>query len=127
MKKSFIFALVLAPALSIIGLNLGEISRAINNGDADTLGRYFATEVEITFFDDGDEYDKTAGIKAVKNFFSKHKPLSFVQVHQGKSKGSAAHYSIGNMETKDATFRVYIYLEKSGTEFKIQELRFDKE
>ena len=127
MKKSILFALILAPTLTLLNLNLSEISRAINKGDATALGKYFDTEVEISFFDDGDEYSKAAGIKAVKNFFTKHKPMSFVQVHQGKSKGSAAHYSIGNMETKDATFRVYIYLEKKAGTFKIQELRFDKE
>ena len=127
MKKSILFALVLVPTLTILNINLSEISRAINKGDAVTLGKYFATAVEISFFDEGDEYTKAEGVKAVKSFFTKHKPLSFVQVHQGKSKGSAAHYSIGNMETKDATFRVYIYLEQKAGVFKVKELRFDKE
>ena len=127
MKKSILFALILAPTLTLFNLNLSEISRAINKGDATALGKHFAAEVEISFFDEGGEYSKVAGIKAVKSFFVKQKPLSFVQVHQGKSKGSDAHYSIGNMETKDATFRVYIYLEKKAGTFKIKELRFDKE
>ncbi len=127
MKKSFVFILILAPAVSLLSFNLAAITRAINNGDADALGQFFGPKVEISIADEGNEYSKAAAIEAVRKFFSKNPPLSFVQVHQGKSKGSAAHYCIGNMETKDATFRVYIYLEKSGSDFKIKELRFDEE
>lgn len=127
MKKSFVFILFIAPFAGVLAFNLASISRAINNGDADALGQHFGPKVEISIADEGDEYSKAAAIQTVKNFFSKNPPLSFVQVHQGKSKGSAAHYCIGNMDTKDATFRVYIYLEKSNNEFKIKELRFDKE
>jgi hypothetical protein len=127
MKKSFVFVLFLAPVIGILSFNLAEITRAINSGDADALGRHFGPKVEISIFDEGNEYNKAAAIETVRKFFSKNNPLSFVQVHQGKSKGSAAHYCIGNMETKDATFRVYIYLEKMGDNFKIKELRFDEE
>jgi hypothetical protein len=127
MKKSFVFILILAPAISLMSFNLEAITKAIKDGDADALGQYFGPKVEISIADEGNEYSKAAAIEAVRKFFSKNPPMSFVQVHQGKSKGNAAHYCIGNMETRDATFRVYIYLEKSGSDFKIKELRFDKE
>lgn len=127
MKKSFVFVLFLAPVIGILSFNLAEITRAINSGDADALGNHFGPKVEISILDNGNEYNKAGAIEAVRKFFSKNRPLSFVQVHQGKSKGSAAHYCIGNMETKDATFRVYIYLEKIGDNFMIKELRFDEE
>ncbi|MCB0653043.1 MAG: DUF4783 domain-containing protein [Saprospiraceae bacterium] len=127
MKKSFVFVLFLAPVIGLLSFDLAAITRAINDGDADALGQYFGPKVEISIADDGNEYSKPAAIEAVRKFFGKNRPLSFVQVHQGTSKGSAAHYCIGNMETKDATFRVYIYLEKVAEDFKIKELRFDKE
>lgn len=127
MKKSIVFVLIVAPAISLMSFNLAAITKAIQNGDADALGQYFGPKVEISIADEGNEYSKAAAIDAVRKFFSKNRPMSFVQVHQGESKGSAAHYCIGNMETRDATFRVYIYLEKMDSDFKIKELRFDKE
>lgn len=128
--KNFLFVLLLVPSVAFVNseeLNLDAISKAISSGNADALGQYFDTTVEIAIMDKEETYAKTQAIQAVKDFFAKNKPSSFKQVHQGASKGQDSQYCIGNMIATSGTYRVYIYMKVSGTKQVIQELRFDKE
>jgi len=108
-------------------MNLSDISKAIGEGNADALGQYFDQSVEVAVPGAEDVYDKAKAVGVVKDFFSKNKPKTFSQVHQGSSSGSASQYCIGNLVTAGGTFRVYIYMKVSGGKQLIQELRFDKE
>jgi hypothetical protein len=120
--------LILAMIIALqLDANLPDITKAINNGDADALGQYFDQSVEVAILDKEDIYDKAGAISAVKQFFAKNAPKSFSQVHQGASKGADSQYVIGNMTTSSGTFRVYIYVKMGGGKTLIQELRFDKE
>lgn len=128
--KNFLFVLLLVPSVAFVNseeLNLDAISKAISSGNADALGQYFDTTVEIAIMDKEETYAKTQAVQAVKDFFAKNKPSSFKQVHQGASKGQDSQYCIGNMIATSGTYRVYIYMKVSGTKQVIQELRFDKE
>lgn len=107
--------------------NLGDIAKAIGNGDAMTLGQYFDETVEISILDQEDMYSKSQAVAKIKSFFDQVKPKSFSQVHQGASKGQDAQYSIGNLVASNGkTYRVYIYLKVSGNKSIIQEMRFDE-
>lgn len=128
--KNFLFVFFLAPFLAFTNLeeqNLDAITKAISSGNADALGQYFDASVEIAVMDKEETYSKADAVKVVKDFFSKNKPSSFKQVHQGASKGQDSQYCIGNMTATSGTFRVYIYLKAGGGKQVIQELRFDKE
>ena len=107
--------------------NLDAITKAISSGNADALGQYFDSNVEVAVMDKEETYSKAEAIKVVKEFFAKNKPSSFKQVHQGASKGQDSQYCIGNMTATSGTYRVYIYMKVSGGKGVIQELRFDKE
>ncbi|MBI1226302.1 MAG: DUF4783 domain-containing protein [Bacteroidetes bacterium] len=128
--KNFLFVLLLVPSIAFVDseeLNLDAISKAISSGNADALGQYFDTTVEIAVMDKEETYAKAQAIQVVKDFFSKNKPSSFKQVHQGASKGQDSQYCIGNMVATSGTYRVYIYMKVSSAKQVIQELRFDKE
>ncbi|MCB9338072.1 MAG: DUF4783 domain-containing protein [Lewinellaceae bacterium] len=128
--KNFLFVIFLLPAIAMVDadeFNLEAISRAIGSGDAEALGQYFDTNVEVAVMDSEKTYSKTDAVKAVKDFFSKNAPKSFKQVHQGASKGQDSQYCIGNLVASSGTFRVYVYMKVSGGKYLIQELRFDKE
>ena len=125
--KSLIILAFLLPAAGSYQASLSEISRAISTGDADALGRFFDESVEIAVADEEDVYDKGKAIAIVRNFFARHKPRSFSQVHQGTSKGNESQYCIGNLVTEGAAYRVYLYMQVSGDRYLIQELRFDEE
>lgn len=128
MKQLMILALLVPVTGAFWVANLAEITRAINAGDADGLGRYFDESVEIAVLDQEDVYNKAQAIAVMKTFFAQNKPKTFSQVHQGTSKGNDSQYCIGNLVTaNNQTFRVYIYMKVNGSQYLIQELRFDKE
>ena len=125
MKKLF-FILVMVPASFLASQSLNDITRAISSGDATALGQYFDQSVEVGVLDKEDVYSKTEAITIVKDFFTRYKPQSFSQMHQGENE-SNSQYCIGNMVTSGGSFRVYIYLNKTGDKLLIQEIRFDPE
>ena len=126
--KNLLFAFLLTPMLSSgATVNLAGITEAISKGDATELSKYFDNSVEIALLDEEDVYNKAQAVTIVNDFFTKNKPTSFSQVHQGTSKGQDSKYCIGNLTTSSATFRVYIYMKVVGNDYTIQELRFDKE
>jgi len=128
--KNLLFILILASSVAAVtpqNFNLGQITEALSRGNADALGAYFDNSVEIAVLGDEDVYSKAEAVRVVKNFFSKHKPRAFSQVHRGTSKGKDSQYCIGNLATGGGTFRVYVYMKVAGGKNLIQELRFDKE
>lgn len=118
--------LLLVPA-SVFFSDIDNINKAIANGDAAALSRYFDDVVEIAVLDEEDMYDKAEAKTIVANFFAKHKPRSFKMAHEGVSKNEDSKYTIGNLSTVDGkTFRVYVYYSIIGNAYRIQEIRFDK-
>ncbi|HHS96227.1 MAG TPA: DUF4783 domain-containing protein [Phaeodactylibacter sp.] len=106
--------------------SIEDISKAIKNGDANTLAKYFDADVELTILEDVDIMSKQAAKKQITIFFQKNKPTAYTQLHKGTSKGQGGQYSIGKLSTSSGTYRVYIYLRVDGDKKRIQELRFEK-
>ncbi len=125
--KNLIFLALIMPAISTPQVTLSDITKAISNGDVAALSGYFDQTVEIALQDQEEVYEKAEATGIIKRFFAQNKPKSFSQVHQGTSKGNDSQYCIGNLVTEDGTFRVYIYMRVEGNQYRIQELRFDRE
>jgi hypothetical protein len=106
--------------------NFSPIATAISTGNADALAKFFDTDVEISFFEKGDSYEKEKATTLMKDFFSKNKPRGFSQMHQGASKGKDTQYTIGEVATASGTFRVYIYMKVINDNYLIQEIRVGK-
>ena len=106
--------------------NISIITKALSDGDATTLGNYFDNSVELTILDAQDVMDKAKATETVKSFFSKNKPRAYNMVHQGTSKGSSSHYTIGDMQTNSGNYRVYLYYKSAGDKVLIQEMRIEK-
>ena len=128
--KSLLFSVLLAATALAMRpaeeLQLNDITNAISAGNADALGRHFDDKVEVAVKDVEKTYSKSEAINVVRDFFSKNKPTSFKQVHQGASKGQDSQYVIGNMSAQSGAFRVYVFMKVSGSQHIIQELRFDR-
>lgn len=125
--KNLLFILLIGSTLAMTSDNLNEISKALSNGNANELARYFDESVEIAIMDEENTYNKEEAKEIVSSFFTKYKPSSYSQVHQGVSKGKDSQYTIGDLKANGETFRVYVYMKVTGGKYIIQELRFDKE
>jgi Domain of unknown function (DUF4783) len=104
--------------------NIDDITRALNSGDADALGRYFADNIEIAINDNEQQYNKAKAVDVVRAFFNSARPQSFSTVHQGNSReASGGQYCIGDLKSGLGKYRVYVYMKSA----QIHELRFEKE
>ncbi len=121
--------IVLFPILGFSGgdSSVAEITTAIQQGDATTLGAYFDKQVDLAVLNKEASCNPNQAVQMVNAFFQQHQPKAFSQVHQGKSAGNQTSYCIGNLKTQDETFRVYIYLKSDSAKKRIQELRFEEE
>ena len=126
----FILAVSFAPFLATgmaSAQSLGEITKALGRGDTQALAAVMDSEVELSLLEDENLYSRDQAVQKLSAFFADHTPSGFSQVHQGSSKSDDAEYCIGNLTTNDGSYRVYIYIAKSGDRMVLQELRFDRE
>lgn len=129
MKNLFFIFCLTMPFLTLAAppQDLDEITKAIGKGDIATLSKFLDESVEIAILEEEDIYDKSEAVNVLTNFFAQYKPSSYSQVHKGTSKGKDSKYLIGNYLSGGKSYRVYLYLSVSEGNYRIQELRFDKE
>ena len=124
--KNLLIALMFAlPMLAFTDYE-SEITKAIGKGDIETLSKYFDESVEICILDLEDLLDKSEAISEIKSFFEANNPKSFQVVHDGTSKGQDSRYFIGDLNTSNSIFRVYVYMKSTSDSYLIQEIRFEK-
>ncbi|RLD46286.1 MAG: DUF4783 domain-containing protein [Bacteroidetes bacterium] len=125
-KYILLFALIIF-SVSSFGLNPddGAIISAIKSGNSVAVSKYFNSNVELSILDNEDVYSKSQAQIILKDFFAKHKVISFKVLHQGGKNGS--NYLIGNLVTSNGTFRVYYLLKKVGNKQLIQQFRIEDE
>ena len=125
MKTLVILFALLMPA-SFVAPNIAPVTKALSEGDAATLGNYLDSSVELTVLASQNVYDKAQATNALRDFFTKNRPHSFNAVHQGSSKGSSSHYTIGDLTSSSGNYRVYLYYKSVGDKPIIQEIRIEK-
>ena len=118
--KTLVFIFVFFMPSFLVTPNIAPITKALSEGDATTLGSYLDSSVELTVLASQNVYDKAQATNALRDFFAKNKPRSFNAVHQGSSKGSASHYTIGDLASASGTYRVYLYYRSVGEKLVIQ-------
>ena len=94
----------------------------MKSGNAAEVAKYFDENVEITFSDKSSSYSKQKAEQVLRDFFTTNPVSSFDIIHQSKNDDS--QYCIGNLVTKNGTFRTTIYVKQKSQQQLIQELRF---
>ena len=102
-----------------------EILASLKSGNAKTLANFFNQNIELAILENDNVYSKAQAEQIVNNFFSRYIPERFEIIHQGGKEG--AHYLIGNLFTKQETFRVYFLLKKTNNKDIIHQLRIEKQ
>lgn len=124
--KTLVILFALLMPLSLEQPNMAAITKALSEGDAATLNSYLDNSVELTILASQNVYNKTQATAVMSDFFAKNKPRAFNAVHQGSSKGSASHYTIGDLSSATGSYRVYLYYKSVGDKPVIQEIRIEK-
>ncbi len=125
--KNLLFILLIAPSIAMVQPgNMSSITKAIKDGNADQLAQYFDSNIEVSILDE--VYNKAQATSALKQFFAKKKPTAYNQVHKGVSKGQDSQYTIGNLNTSNVTYRVYILTKKTADNKQVvEEIRIDED
>jgi hypothetical protein len=100
---------------------------ALKNGDVRSLTQQMDDRLEIGILDDQSFTTKDEASKKLETFFRQNRPVDFQEMHKGSSRGRDSKYTIGTLETRNGTFRVYIFAVQQGRNTIIQELRIDRE
>lgn len=111
------------PALDISS----DVAEAVKTGNASSVAKYFASNVDFKILDKEDVYSKAQAELILKDFFAKHPIKSFSIIHKGSSKNGDL-FSIGVYEsTSGKKFRSYFLFKKEGTSLAIQQFRFENQ
>ena len=70
-------------------------------------------------------YSKSQAQIIIDKFFQKYPPVSFTIYQKGNSYGGS-RFAVGNyMSSRERSFRVTIFIKKTGQEYLIQEIKFE--
>jgi len=83
-----------------------DIKKAIISGDSKQLATHFNQSVELLIKNKEDVYSKAQAELILKDFFKKNTPSNFIVEIEGESDG--IKYTIGNLNTSQGKFRVYL-------------------
>ncbi len=102
-----------------------EIILSLKSGNAKVLSKYFNDNVELVILENDNVNSRAQAQQIVNKFFSEVKPEKFTIIHQGGKEG--AKYVIGNLITKNQSFRVYFLLKQNNGNSYIHQLRIEKQ
>ncbi len=105
--------------------SIDPVISAINSGSSSELARYFDSSISLNINGQQGEYSKNQAEIVLKDFFRKHPPQGFSLVFRSESKPSLSSY-IGDYQTSQGTYKVFIKVSLTGPELKIYSLEFVK-
>lgn len=107
--------------------NFNAVVAAIEQGNVSILSAYMDENLEITIGDEDGSYAKEEAARIVNEFFASNKPSNCNVVHSGSARNSGSYYCIGNLTAGGKKHRVYLFFKQSGSDYKIQEIRFEED
>ena len=125
MKKIMGLALLAIPLILLSfkpAYNIDDVVAAIRSGDAAGLAKFFDERVDISLPDKSDTYSKTQAEMIMRDFFGNKGVLSFEVKHKGEQGG--AQFCVGELKTKQGSFRTHLFMRQRGDRQLLQEIRF---
>ncbi len=105
---------------------VAQVKLVLEVGNASELSKFLNDKVDLNI--DGTEgtYSHSQAEGVLKNYFKENPPKSFQINHEGASENGLI-YAIGEYQTVDSSFRVWIRLKEVNDQYKIHEMSFVKE
>ncbi len=130
--RLFFVTLALLPAQNAVAANPGvvveifqEISAGIKAADVEKLAARFDAELELLLPSVEKNCTASQGAVLLREFFNQHKPTAYSTLHVGGKNNR--HYGIGLLATANGRFRTTIFLQISGKEYTIQQIRIEND
>jgi len=102
-----------------------EVSSSIRTANVGKLSERFDSKVELLLLNTEKTYPAAQATALVKEFFEQNKPTSYSTLHVGGK--DSRHYGIGLLTTPNGRFRITVFLQVSGKDYTIQQLRIEND
>ena len=100
------------------------ISKYMQRGDAECLAAWFADNLEVTVISSSNDSSRNQARQIVKAFFDSYTPRSFDITHTAGR--SNMKYALGVLNAGGEMFEVTIFVNYSGSGYRIQQLKIDR-
>lgn len=125
MKKLTGFA-ILAVSMILFSFkpyySIDDVVAAMRSGNSSDLSKYFDDRVDISLPEKSDTYSKTQAQMIIRDFFSNKGVTGFEVKHKGEQGG--AQFCVGELKTKQGSFRTNLFMRQRGERQVLQEIRF---
>jgi len=103
----------------------GSLAKAIEEGDAAAMAKFFHQSLEMTILDKDYETSKNQATRIMENFFKENEPTGFKISFEGTKEQSK--YAIGTLTTSEESFRVNLFFMNKENKRLIYYLSIEKE
>lgn len=103
-----------------------DFFNAIKQTDYKLMQDYMADNINLCIIDDVQFNSKSQAISRIKNILNNNQIVSLSPIHVGAAKESKSTYKVAKLVTSKASYRLFVYSEKTGSNWKVVEVRFDK-
>ena len=102
---------------------MDEVINALKSGNTAQIARFFDNTVEITMPGKSSSFSKSQAELVLKDFFNNNPVKGFEVMHKGDNAGS--QFCIGNLDTKNGSYRTTLFMKQKGDKQLLQEIRFE--
>ena len=121
-----IFLFIQSPEKEFDRVNsIDTIISAIDSGSSSDLAKYFDSSVSLNVNGLQGDYSKNQAELVLKDFFKKNPSMGFTLVFRSETNPSLSSY-IGDYQTGQGLFKVFIKVSQQASDFKIYSLEFVK-
>jgi hypothetical protein len=120
------FILSIFLSMSVKAQALEDMVNYVRNSDVPSMSRFFDDIVTITMKGTQSAYSKAQAEMILKDFFAKNVVKEFVVMQNGTAPNNNSRYAIGNLNTSNGTYQLYILLKLKDKNFLLHEIRFEK-
>lgn len=118
-----IILLLFIPAAITVGQS--SLEQAFQEEDAAAFNDLFDAKVDLFVMNKENLYGKAEAVRLMESWFKVHEVKSYKAMHSGESRGQSSNYKIGELQTDQGKYRVYIYYNDVGGKQLINELRIE--
>lgn len=104
---------------------IDTVISAIDSGSSSELAKYFESSISLNVNGSQGDYSRNQAELVLKDFFKKNPSLGFSLVFRGENNPAFSSY-IGDYQTAQGLFKVFIKVSQQETDFKIYSLEFVK-
>ncbi len=124
MKKLFLFIALLI-TVHVNGQE-AQFFDAVKSDDFTLVLASLDNKLEVCINDDQDLYSKNVAIQRIKNWIKEVNVIGVNPMHGGESEGRESHYKVAKIDTKQGSYRLFVYVENEGRQSKIKKIQIDK-